>query len=80
MSSLNEKINDAITQWTESYHGLLRRLERNRYLFVFEKRDLKRAVEDQFSILEDVHAITSPSGLAASISFGLGVEGETFEE
>jgi len=80
MSSLNAKINDAITQWTESYHGLLRRLERNRYLFVFEKRDLKRAVEDKFSILEDVHAITSPSGLAASISFGLGVEGETFEE
>lgn len=80
MSTLNAKINDAITQWTESYHGLLRRLERNRYLFVFEKRDLKRAMEDKFSILEDVHAITSPSGLATSISFGLGVEGETFEE
>ena len=80
MSNLNARINDAITQWTESYHGLLRRLERNRYLFVFEKRDLKRAIEDKFSILEDVHAITSPSGLSASISFGLGVEGETFEE
>lgn len=80
MSTLNAKINDAITQWTESYHGLLRRLERNRYLFVFEKRDLKRAMEDKFSILEDVHAITSPSGLAASISFGLGVDGETFDE
>ena len=80
MSTLNAKINNAITQWTESYHGLLRRLEKNRYLFVFEKRDLKRAMEDKFSLLEDVHAITSPSGLAASISFGLGVEGETFEE
>jgi len=80
MSSLNAKINNAITQWTESYHGLLRRLERNRYLFVFEKRDLKRAIEDKFSLLEDVHAITAPSGLSASISFGLGVEGETFEE
>ncbi len=80
MSNLNAKINDAITQWTEGYHGLLRRLERNRYLFVFEKRDLKHAIDDKFSILEDVHAITSPSGLAASISFGLGVEGETFEE
>ena len=80
MSNLNAKINDAITEWTESYHGLLRRLERNRFLFVFEKRDLKRAMEDKFSILEDVHAITAPSGLAASISFGLGVEGETFEE
>ena len=80
MSNLNAKINAAITQWTEGYHGLLRRLERNRYLFIFEKKDLKRAVDDKFSILEDVHAITSPSGLAASISFGLGVDAETFEE
>ncbi len=79
-SKLNGKINDAIAQWTEGYHGLLRRLERNRYLFVFEKRDLNNAIDDKFSLLEDVHAITNPSGLAASISFGLGVEGETFEE
>ena len=79
-SALNAKINDAITEWTEPYHGLLRRLERNRFLFVFEKRDLKQAIEGKFSLLEDVHEITSPSGLAASISFGLGVDGETFEE
>ncbi len=79
-SALNARINDAITQWTEGYHGLLRRLERNRFLLVFEKRDLKHAIEDKFSLLERVHEITSPSGLAASISFGLGVDGETFEE
>ena len=79
-SALNAKINDAITQWTESYHGLLRRMERNRFLFVFEKRDLKQAIEGKFSLLEDIHEITNPSGLAASISFGLGVDGETFEE
>ena len=79
-SALNAKINDAITQWTEPYHGLLRRLERNRFLFVFEKRDLKRAIDGKFSLLEDIHEITNPSGLAASISIGLGVDGETFEE
>lgn len=80
MSALNAKINDAITAWTEGYHGLLRRLERHRYLFVFEKRDLAAASEGKFSLLEDIHKITSPSGLAASISFGLGVDGATFEE
>ena len=79
-SALNAKINDAITQWTEPYHGLLRRLERNRFLFVFEKRDLKQAIEGKFSLLEDIHEITNPSGMEASISIGLGVEGETFEE
>ena len=79
-SALNARINDAITAWTEPYHGLLRRLERNRFLFVFEKRDLKQAVDGKFSLLEDIHEITSPSGLAASISIGVGVDAETFEE
>ena len=79
-SAMNAKLNDAIMKWTEDYHGILRRLEKNRFLFVFEKRDLKRAIADKFSILEDIHEVTSPSGLAASLSFGLGVDGETFEE
>ena len=79
-SSLNARLNEAITSWTEQYHGLLRRMERNRFLFVFEKKDLKQAIENKFSLLEDVHEITNPSGLAASISMGLGVDAETFEE
>ncbi len=80
ISSLDAKINDAINQWAEGYHGLLRRLEKNRFLFVFEKRDLKSATEKKFSILEDIHQITSPSGLPVSLSIGLGVDGVSFEE
>ena len=79
-STLNAKLGDTITQWGESYNGLLRRLEKNRFLFIFEKRDLARAEEDKFSLIEDIHQVTSPSGLQASISFGLGVDGANFEE
>ena len=80
ISKLNANLNDTITQWTEEYRGLLRRLERNRFLFIFEKRDLDRAKADKFSLLEKIHKIQSPSGLAASISIGLGVDGADFEE
>ena len=80
ISAMNAKINDAILKWAEEYHGLLRRLEKNRFLLITEKRDLKNAVEKKFSILEDMHEITSPSGVAASISIGLGVDATTFEE
>ena len=79
-SNLNASLNEAITAWAEDYHGLLRRMERNRYLLVFEKRDLQDAINNKFSILEQMHSVTTPSGLAASISFGLGVDGSTFEE
>ena len=80
ISALNAKLNDAIYKWTEDYHGLLRKLERNRFLFVFEKRDLKRATEDKFSLLDDIHEIQNPTGLPASISIGIGVDGSNFEE
>ena len=80
ISTLNAKINETITAWTEDYHGLLRRLERNRFLFVFEKKDLARATESKFSLLEQIHQITNPSGLPASLSIGAGVDAENFEE
>ena len=80
ISTLNAKLGDAITQWSESYNGLLRKLEKNRFLFIFEKRDLARAEADKFSLVEDIHKITNPSGLQASISFGLGVDGANCEE
>ena len=51
-----------------------------RFLLVFEQRDLRTAKEGKFSLLEDIHEITSPAGVQASVSIGLGVEGETFEE
>ena len=80
ISTMNAKLNTAITEWTEPYHGLLRKMERNRFLFIFEKKDLSRAVEDKFSLLETIHDITNPSGLPASLSIGLGVDAANFDE
>ena len=80
ISGLHARINDEIMKWSEPYGALLRRLERNRYILVFEKRDLKHAIEGKFSLLEDIHEITNPSGLPASISIGVGVDAETFSE
>ncbi len=80
ISGMNAQLNSTITKWTEEYRGLLRRLERNRFLFVFEKKDLKRAIREKFSLLEEIHEITNPAGLEASISFGLGVDAVNFEE
>ena len=80
ISSMNARINNIISKWAEDYHGLLRRLERNRFLLVFEKRDLNRVVEGKFSVLEEMHQVENPSGLGASLSIGVGIDGATFEE
>ena len=80
ISTMNAEINDAITAWAERFHGLLRKLERNRYIFIFDKRYLEGAKAEKFSLLEDIHAVENGMGLTASISFGLGVDGANFEE
>ena len=80
VSTLDGKINDVITEWTSQYHGLLRRMDRNRFLLIFEKRDLADVTGNKFSLLEQIHEITSPSGLQASISMGVGVDAETYAE
>ena len=80
ISTMNAQINDVITKWTENSRGLLRKLERNRFLYVFERRYLDEAVKQKFSLLDEIHEVVNPTGLAASISFGLGVDGASFEE
>ena len=80
ISALDARLNNTIQKWTKTYHGLQRRLEKNRFLLVFEKRDLKHAIDSKFPILEDIHQITGTSGLPASISLGVGVDGATFAE
>ena len=80
ISAMNAKLNEAITQWTEGYNGILRRLERNRFLFIFEKRDLQKVTDEKFSLIEDAHSILNPGGLPASISIGMGVDGANFDE
>ena len=80
ISAMNAKLNEAITQWTEGCSGILRRLERNRFLFIFEKRDLQKLIDEKFSLLEDAHSILNPGGQPASISIGMGMDGANFDE
>lgn len=80
VSSLNAALNEKISAWTERIGGLLRKLERNRFLFIFEAKDLFRITEGKFSLLESAREITNPSGIAATISFGIGKDGSGFQE
>ena len=80
VSTINAEIDNKITAWTEGVDGLLRKLERNRYLFLFEARDLPKLIEDKFSILETIRTVVNPSGIAATLSLGFGRDGASFSE
>lgn len=80
ISALDARINERIGQWCNGLGGLLRKYERNRYLLVMESKDLKALQEAKFSILDDIRTVTNPSGVAATLSIGVGRDGASFEE
>lgn len=80
ISSLSARLDDAITGWASVGGGIIRKLERNRYLFLFEQRELPHFIEGKFSILDTVHAITNDYGAPASITIGLGKDGDSFQQ
>ncbi len=80
VSNLNAALNQRISAWAEKIGGLLRKLERNRFLFIFEAKDLFRITESKFSLLENAREVTNPSGIAATLSFGVGKDGDGFQE
>lgn len=80
VSGLNAAINTKISEWAEKYGGLLRKLERNRYLLLFEAKDLASMAEEKFSLLETIRTISNPGGIAATVSIGIGKDGVDFRE
>lgn len=80
ISGFSAQLDDAITGWFSDSTGILRKLERNRYICVFEARELPKYIEQKFDILDTVHNITNGFGSPATLSIGIGNEGGSFRE
>ena len=77
-SAMRSEIDDRLAQWVAPAQGVFCRYERDRYLFLFEERYLAQFQEGKFSILDTVRQVTSPSGIQATLSIGIGKDGDTF--
>ena len=71
-STLTADIDRYINKWAEPAKGIVRRLQRDRYLFIFEQHSLVDFTAAKFSILEDIHAVQNSEGLSATLSIGIG--------
>ena len=79
-STIMAEIDSRIESWVADTGGILRRYQRERYLFIFEQRYLARFIESKFDILDAIHQVVNPSGMNASLSIGLGLDGDSFRE
>ena len=79
-NDLRDAVEDQLHQWCESSHGILRRYDRDRYLTMFEKRDVDRMREENFRITDQIHKVESPNGITATVSIGFGEDGANLGE
>jgi len=77
---LRGNLDAAVEQWCDGRGGVLLRLERDRYLFLFEKRHLEQITHDRFTLVEGIHSLVSPTGIHATVSIGVGVDGAGYNE
>jgi c-di-AMP phosphodiesterase-like protein len=79
-TALLSAIYDKIDKWAKEGSGILCKLDRDRYLYIFEDRYIAKFAADKFSLLESVRESTTFGGLHATLSIGIGRDGESFEE
>ncbi len=79
-SAMLSSIVQRLTVWAERSQGAFLRLDRDRYLCLFEEQYLDGYKEDRFSLLDSVREVVNPAGIPATVSIGIGVDADTFEE
>ena len=79
-TELRNRVEDMLTQWTEGKRGFLRRYDRDRFIYMCERRYFDQLEKAGFTIIDQVHEIVNSSAIHATVSIGVGIEGVSMEE
>lgn len=69
-----------ILKYMQGFHGIVKKFERDKYLFVMEEGYLDKLTGSRFSILDEVRNTNIGNEMALTLSIGVGVSGKTYEE
>ncbi len=79
-NDLRNELEDRFVQWTEGMRGFLRRYDRDRYIYLCERRYFDKLAEEKFTVLDSVREVVNTSGIHATLSIGAGLDGASLEE
>ncbi len=69
-----------INDWTAENGGVLIKYEKDKYCILFEHSKLDGFIKDKFEILSKIRSVVEGKNLPASISIGIGVDGQNIAE
>ena len=84
MNSMEESLKPQMTsliaqyihEWIGDARGVLKKLERDRYMFMFEHKYIEKFISEKFEILDHVREISIGNKTPATISIGIGCGGD----
>ncbi|MDR0248368.1 MAG: DHH family phosphoesterase [Oscillospiraceae bacterium] len=76
LAALDEKV----SAWAEHTQGILRKYDRDKYLFLFQERFLQGLADGRFSVLEAARGLQGSAGIPVTLSIGIGRDGLTLRE
>lgn len=71
-SMLEALVDRRITKYVTSFGGLIKKMEKDKYLLVVNRKILDIMEEDRFSVLEDVKTVNIGNAINVSVSIGIG--------
>ncbi len=76
LSAVNGKLGD----WVEGTGAVLRRYARESYILMAQRQVMDEMIAQKFDILDKVREVVSGKGIAATLSIGVGMSGDSLEE
>ena len=72
-----------VVQYMHNLNAIIKKFEKDKFIFVFEEKNLEILVQSRFSLLDEVRGINIGNDLSATLSIGVGVNApgylETYE-
>ena len=75
-SAVLAQVDEKLSQWAAG-RGLLLKIERDRYLFIFEEQYYHHFVEEKFSVLDAIRDIKVGEGSHPTLSIGIGKDADS---
>ena len=79
-SAILADIDRRLSEWTRDSSAVLRKYDRDKYIFIIENAELDKLAARKIAVLQEVRDIRNHEGVLATLSIGIGRDGETLAE
>ena len=73
-------IDRKVNKYISALDGIVKKMEKDKYLIVMRKRSVAQLQESRFDLLEDVKTVNIGNEMAVTISIGIGLNGLTYAQ